>query len=92
MRDFQANQSTTLFNGETLSHGCRGRISRSKTKASNRWSAVVVGLVMLGATSAATAVTAKRVPHLTQVITVGETLSANFFRSPTLGGFEEAVY
>ncbi|MEA3025773.1 MAG: hypothetical protein QOF91_1058 [Alphaproteobacteria bacterium] len=92
MRDLQPHP-VTLFDGEHLSEGCRGRVSQTATtKPRTRWSAVVIGVLLLGITTAAAAVTVNRISRMQDAGLSGESLPSNFIKVPGMGGFEEALY
>ena len=88
----QPHQAVTLLDGARVPEGYRGRLSRVGNKITNRWGAVVFGGLLLGITTAATAVTVKHISQISGPGVVGESLPANLFRFPTLGGFEETIY
>ena len=93
MRDLQAGHPVTSFDGECVSGGCRGRLSHPATpKPRTHWSAVLVGILLLGITTAATAVTVKHMSRAQDPGLAGPSLPANFIKVPSLGGFEEALY
>ena len=93
MRNIQAHHAVTLFDGECVPEGCRGRLGEPDgTKSTIRWSVVLFAALLFGITTAATAVTVKHISQAPQAGLVGQSLPANMMRAPAMGGFEEAAY
>jgi hypothetical protein len=91
MRATQNEQVVTLFGGDYVTQGFRGRRSAPQlSPQASRRLAVVVGALLLGFATAATAVTVRR--H--QVATDGfsQSTPANLMVAPGSSGFEAALY
>ena len=91
MRDFQTHQ-VALFDGSFVPKSYRGRCSQPEAKKSvTRWTAVSLGVLLLGVTTAATAVTVRRNLQ-PETSLVRHSLSANMMRTSYTGGVEVALY
>ena len=93
MDEFEHPLVATMFNRENLSGRCLGRRSPPTIKKSTAHrTAIILGVLMLGIATGATAVAVKRHSHAPQTGFVGQNLPANIMRDPNMGGFAEAFY
>jgi hypothetical protein len=91
MRAIKNQQVITLFGGECISPSFRGRRRTPPiTKQKGRRVAVLVGALLIGFASAATAITETRHPAMTDDFSQGS--PANLMVAPRSLGFETAIY
>ena len=91
MRATQDQQVIGLFGGECITPNCRGRRSAPQfSKQTSRRVAVVVGALLIGFATAATAITVKR--HQIATDEFSQSIPANMMIAPGSAGFEAAIY
>ena len=91
MRATQNQQVIALFGGECITPSCRGRRSAPQfTMQTSRRVAVVVGALLIGFATAATAITVKH--HRTTADEFNHSIPANMMVAPGSVGFEAAIY
>jgi hypothetical protein len=93
MRDFQDHQVLNLFGGIHASQGCRGRRSQPEVKKRVVTPVVaVLGALLIGFATAATAITIKTHSRAQEAEEMSRTLPANLITAPGYSGFEAALY
>jgi hypothetical protein len=91
MRAIQNQQGIALFGGECISPSYRGRRSAPQfSKQTNRRVAIVVGALLIGFATAATAITVRTLRVAPDDFS--HSLPANLMVAPGSVGFEAAVY
>ena len=81
-------ETTSLFGGERIAPGCRGRCSSNIGRKTSRSVALGFAALLISFASAATAITARRHVAPESRISGG----ANFWVAPALAGYEAAIY
>jgi hypothetical protein len=91
MRATQDKQVISLFGGECIAPGFRGRRSAPQFRQqTSRHLAVVVGALLIGFATAATAITVRT--HRIAADDFSHSVPANMMVAPQLAGFDAAVY
>ena len=91
MRGTQDQQIISLFGGECIAPSFRGRRSAPQvSKQTSRRVAVVVGALLIGFATAATAITVTRQQKATNAFS--ESMPANLMVAPRSVGYEAAIY
>jgi hypothetical protein len=91
MRATQNQQVIALFGGECITPSFRGRRSAPQfSKQTSRRVAVVVGALLIGFATAATAISVTR--HRIATDEISQSMPANLMVAPGLAGYEAAIY